>query len=119
MQFKIDENLPVEVAEMLQSAGHDALTVLDQEMKGWQDPGVALVCQSEKRALVTLDFDFADIRTYLPQDYPGILVLSLKRQDKPTILKALSRAVRILTLEPLAGRLWIVEEERVRIRGGG
>jgi hypothetical protein len=27
--------------------------------------------------------------------------------------------VRILALEPLAGRLWIVEEERVRIRGGG
>jgi predicted nuclease of predicted toxin-antitoxin system len=116
--FKIDENLPVEVAEMLRSAGHDAMTVIDQEMKGWMDPDIAQVCRSEVRTLISLDADFADVRTYPPQDYPGILVLRLKRQDKPRILKAFTRALRMLPLEPIVGRLWIVEEEKVRIRGG-
>jgi len=32
MQFKVDENLPIEVAELLNVAGHDALTVLDQKL---------------------------------------------------------------------------------------
>jgi Domain of unknown function (DUF5615) len=32
MRFKIDENLPIEVAELLRAAGHDALTVLDQNL---------------------------------------------------------------------------------------
>lgn len=27
MQFKIDENLPIEIAELLNDAGHDAKTV--------------------------------------------------------------------------------------------
>ncbi|WP_368730321.1 DUF5615 family PIN-like protein [Nitrosococcus oceani] len=34
MNFKIDENLPVEVAELLCEAGHDALTVDEQELRG-------------------------------------------------------------------------------------
>jgi predicted nuclease of predicted toxin-antitoxin system len=32
MRFKIDENLPVEVAELLRHAGHDALTMWDQHL---------------------------------------------------------------------------------------
>lgn len=34
MRFKVDENLPIEVAEMLRQAGHDAATVLEQHLGG-------------------------------------------------------------------------------------
>ena len=34
MRFKIDENLPVEAAVSLRNAGHDVLTVHDQQMVG-------------------------------------------------------------------------------------
>ena len=34
MRFKIDENLPVEAAELLRQAGHDAVTVLEQHLGG-------------------------------------------------------------------------------------
>ncbi|HXG91863.1 MAG TPA: DUF5615 family PIN-like protein [Blastocatellia bacterium] len=30
MKIKVDKNLPVETAELLRSAGHDALTVFDE-----------------------------------------------------------------------------------------
>jgi len=40
MQFKIDENLPVEVAQSLCDAGHDAITVYDQQMVGEPDPRI-------------------------------------------------------------------------------
>ncbi len=62
MRFKIDENLPFEVATLLSEAGHDATTVLTQRLGGSGDPGIAAVCRAEARALVTLDTDFADIR---------------------------------------------------------
>ena len=34
MKFKIDENLPVEVAELLREAGHDAATAIEQQLGG-------------------------------------------------------------------------------------
>lgn len=32
MKFKIDQNLPVEFGPLLQQAGHDAATVLDEQL---------------------------------------------------------------------------------------
>jgi len=118
MKFKTDENLPVEVAEAMRAAGHDAVSVLEQNLGGWADPGVAEICRSEGRVLVSLDADFADVRAYPPQDYPGILVIRLKRQDKDSILAVVPRILRMLQLEPIEHHLWIVTGERVRIRGG-
>ena len=83
MKFKFDENLPVELAEELRAAGSAAATVEDQRLVGAGDRHLSEVCKSEGRILVTLDLDFADIRTYPPEEHPGLIVLRLARQDKP------------------------------------
>ena len=116
MRFKVDENLPVEVAELLRQAGHDAVTVMEQHPGGSVDSEVASVCQHESRALITLDTDFSDIRAYPPGESPGLVVLRLRRQDKLYVLGVLRRLIEVFSREPLEGHLWIVEEERVRIR---
>jgi predicted nuclease of predicted toxin-antitoxin system len=116
MRFKIDENLPVEVADLLQRAGHEATTVLAQNLGGKPDRDVASTCQEEAPALVTLDTDFADIRAYPPSQYSGLIVLRLRTQDKPHVLDLLNRLLTLLSSDPLIHHLWIVEEERVRIR---
>jgi hypothetical protein len=56
--FKIDENLPIEIRELLRVGGFDALTVLDQNLGGRPDTDVAAVCLSEGRVLLTFDLDF-------------------------------------------------------------
>ncbi|HSK80579.1 MAG TPA: DUF5615 family PIN-like protein [Thermoanaerobaculia bacterium] len=116
MKFKADENLPIEVADLLRQAGHDASTVVEQRMGGEPDPSLAAVCKEEGRAILTFDLGFTDIRTYPPEDYHGLLVLRLKRQDKITVLQVFERILPLLETETLAGHLWIVDEERVRIR---
>jgi hypothetical protein len=35
LRFKVDENLPTEVAELLTNAGHDAITVPEQRPGGY------------------------------------------------------------------------------------
>jgi predicted nuclease of predicted toxin-antitoxin system len=94
MRFKVDENLPIEVAEMLRQAGYDAATVLEQRYGGSADAQVATLCQRESRVLVTLDIDFAHIRNYPPTEFPGLIVLRLRRQDKPIVLDMLARLIK-------------------------
>ena len=118
MKFKTDENLPVEVADLLRQGGHDATTVVDQQLAGRPDPDVASVCRAEQRALVTLDLDFSDIRSYPPEDYFGIIVLRPVLQTISSIVRLTSGALALLASEPLVGQLWIVDEHQVRIRGG-
>jgi predicted nuclease of predicted toxin-antitoxin system len=58
MKFKIDENLPSEIKHLLIQAGHDALTVKDQELTGHPDTNLAVVCLAENRTFITADLDF-------------------------------------------------------------
>ena len=116
MRLKLDENLPLEVVDVLKAEGHDAASVLGQELGGATDPTLAEHCRTEERALVTLDVGFADIRSYPPERYSGLIVLRLRRHDKPYILDVIRQLLPRLSTEPLSSHLWIVEEGRVRIR---
>lgn len=116
MKFKVDENLPVEVAQRLREAGYDALTVLEQQMGGEADTTLAVVCQEEERVILTLDLDFADIRAYPPHEYAGLIVLRLERQDKLHVLAVVERLIAAFKVETVAQMLWVVDERRIRIR---
>jgi predicted nuclease of predicted toxin-antitoxin system len=117
VKFKIDENLPIEIAELLQAADHDATTVNQQALSGQPDLHIAEVCLAEGRVLVTLDLDFSDVRVYPPDRYPGFMVLRVLRQDKPHVMEVFRQAIALMHSEVVEHRLWIVEETRVRIRG--
>ncbi len=117
MRFKIDENLPIQVVGLLEEAGHDAATVVVQDLQGCADRSLAEVCRDEGRVLISLDLDFADIRGFPPAEYPGLVVLRLVRQDLDHVLQTIERLVQVLVEESPERMLWIVEENRIRIRG--
>jgi predicted nuclease of predicted toxin-antitoxin system len=116
MRFKVDENLPREACDLLSRAGHDAISVGEQGLGGAADTRIYELCQDERRALITLDVDFANVQAYDPKSSSGVIVLRLARQDKRRLLDALATTLPVLEREPLNERLWIVEEGRLRIR---
>ena len=116
MKFKVDENLPREVCDLLSRAGHDAASVGEQALSGADDARIYERCQDEGRAFITLDVDFANVHAYQPRSSAGVVVLRLRRQDKLAALDAVARMLPLLQQEPLRRRLWIIEAARIRIR---
>jgi predicted nuclease of predicted toxin-antitoxin system len=114
MRFKLDENLPVEVARGLRQAGHEAETAEEEGLAGASDARLAELVRQESRALMTLDVDFANLRHYPPSDYSGLIVFRLRDQSKRSVLAALSRFLARLDGDPLIGHLWIVDETTIR-----
>ena len=47
MKFKIDENLPIEISEILNNAGYDSKTVNDQKLQGSKDSVIIEICKNE------------------------------------------------------------------------
>lgn len=115
-KFKIDENLPCEVSDLFNAEGHDSLTVNEQNLGGCHDRDLISICGKEKRILVTLDFDFSDIRVYPPQKHHGIVIFKSVDQSKKMVLKLAKIFLSVLKKEPVQKSLWIVEVDRVRIR---
>ena len=117
MNFKVDENLPVEFVDVLSAAGYSSETVVQENLAGADDAVVARICQKENRILLTLDLDFSDIRSYPPDTFPGLVVLRPGRQDKLHLIEVLRSLLPLLSTETVQNRLWIVDESGVRIRG--
>jgi predicted nuclease of predicted toxin-antitoxin system len=55
VRFKLDENLPSEVLEDLQAAGHDADSVIEEGLQGATDGVVLDAARAARRVLLTLD----------------------------------------------------------------
>jgi predicted nuclease of predicted toxin-antitoxin system len=62
MKFKVDENQPRETCELLNRAGHVAISVGRQAFSCAVDSVEYRRCQDEQRALITLDMDFANVQ---------------------------------------------------------
>ena len=116
MRAKVDENLPTEAAALLRAAGWDCSTVFDEGLDGADDARLSAACRNEERVLFTLDQDFADIRTYHPADYLGIVVLKPPDPHREAVVELLGNALRLLKAEWAPHRLWIVEPGRIRVR---
>jgi predicted nuclease of predicted toxin-antitoxin system len=118
MRAKLDENMPLDAGQLLAAAGWSVATVHDEGLSGAPDHLVITACQTEGRVLFSLDLDFADIRFYPPDKHNGIVVLRPVEPDRDSVLALLTAALPLLSAEPVRQRLWIVEPDRIRIRGG-
>jgi len=116
MRLKLDENLPSSLLADLARIGDDADTCTDEGINGKADDLVAASAASERRILLTLDTDFADIRRFPPGTHPGIIVLRLETQDAASCRSAIQRAFAVLSDEDVQLNLVIIEDSRVRIR---
>lgn len=116
MKFKIDENLPDELAQLLRDAGWDSASIVEQRLGGADDARIGEICSAENRVLVTFDRGFSNIKRYPPAGLPGIVVFRLNRQDKQYVLNVGARLVQQLQKHDIHGELWIVHENRIRIR---
>jgi len=113
VRFKLDENLPVELAAELRAMGHDTDTVADERLCGEPDPAVVEAASIADRILLTLDKGIADVRS---QWRAGVVLSRADSAGRRTVLSfVLERISRIASMD-LAGRVTVVGPARIRLR---
>jgi predicted nuclease of predicted toxin-antitoxin system len=116
VKFKLDENMPADLAARLLEDGHDVADVVGEGLGGEDDPPVLNAAMDEGRILLTFDLDFADIRHYPPGSHAGIVVFRLQDQRWKTLQGPVDQLLTGGSLENLEGGLAIVDEIRVRCK---
>jgi predicted nuclease of predicted toxin-antitoxin system len=115
VKLKLDENIDARLARVLRGAGHDAVTVREQDLHGTDDIDLYQICIAESRALVTLDLDFSNVLRYAPERTPGLVVLRGPDDLFVTTRILIETLIEALNKENPLNQLWIVEPGRVRI----
>lgn len=119
LKFFIDHCVPTSIRQALQDSGYDVLVLKDHIPINSPDEIVIAKAQELGAILVLLNGDFADIVTYPPTKYLGII--SIQLQNHPEIIPLLmQRLVNYLStqndMKYYQGKLLIVEVNRIRIR---
>jgi predicted nuclease of predicted toxin-antitoxin system len=85
-------------------------------MKFKPDEKIFEACIQEQRCLLTLDLDFSDVLRFPPHKSAGIAVFRPPKGVSRRFLEAMvSSFLAITANEPIVGRLWIIESNRIRV----
>jgi predicted nuclease of predicted toxin-antitoxin system len=92
MKIKLDENMPLRLAEVLRRLGHDTDTVPKEGLAGRCDEAVWHAAQESGRFLITQDLDFSDTRRFAPGTRQGILLVRLREPGRNALLRHVEAA---------------------------
>jgi predicted nuclease of predicted toxin-antitoxin system len=116
LKLFLDENLSPKHAAELRTEGHDAVAVLEVGLSGATDEQVLHFAVEDGRVLVTLDADFANVMRFPPEQTLGVVRLKVHPATEGRIRQAIRRALLYLENIDIAGRLAVVDEDKIRIR---
>ena len=119
LRFLADHCISKSIVQTLRDANHEVLRLGDLLPTDSPDGIVIAKAQEIELILLSLDGDFADIVTYPPARYNGIVALQLR--NHPEILpEVMTRLREYLKLHPAMehyrGKLLVVGIDRIRIR---
>lgn len=117
MKIKLDENLPIRLADLLNGMGHDADTVLDESLVGYDDVSVWNAVQDAGRFFITQDLDFSDVRMFTPGHHHGLLLVRLREPGRQALLNRIATIFSSEHVENWAGCFVVATDHKVRIMG--
>ncbi len=119
LKLFIDQCVPSSISQILRDADHEILLLRDYIPINSPDNVVIAKAQELGAILVSLNGDFADIVTYPPTDYQGIISLQLRNHPEiiPQLMQRLTDYLSVhSSMEHYQGKLLLVEVYRIRIR---
>jgi predicted nuclease of predicted toxin-antitoxin system len=114
MNFKVDEDLPHEVAQMFRARGFDARTVVEQGLGGYRDSDLWPILQDEGRCLVTADKGFANQHMHPVGSHAGIVLFRLPRESRNVYVQLSEMFLDSGKVEMAAGAIVVVSPGVIR-----
>jgi predicted nuclease of predicted toxin-antitoxin system len=116
MKFKLDENLPLELADDILRLGHDADSVHGENLDGADDATVVRAAFGAGRILITLDKGIASLLRYPLQNHAGVVLFRPDASGRREVLSFVRlRLDNLLEMES-NGRLTVVGPTQIRVR---
>jgi predicted nuclease of predicted toxin-antitoxin system len=119
LRFLADHCVSSSIIQVLRDAQHEVLRLKELLPVESSDAVVIAKAQEIGAILLSLNGDFADIVTYPPKSYKGIVAIQVRNHPE-TLPYLMERLTAYLGAQPAAdhyrGKLFVVEVARLRIR---
>ena len=116
MRIKLDENMPGELAALLEELGHEVETVPEEILSGKPDAVIRRVARIEGRFLITQDKKFVDARRWTDDPGAGVMLVRIEDETRLLLIRGVTRAFQTEPIETWAGNIVVVTANKVRVR---
>ena len=116
MKFKVDGNLPRELAEFLRNLGHDADTVPDEGLAGAPDPALLGAAKKHNRVLLTLDKGMAHLARHPKHSHSGVVLFRPDAVGRQSVLGFVQEKLAAVLQLELTCAVTVISETRIRQR---
>ena len=113
---KVDEDLPTEIASLVEASGYSAKTVYVHGHSGMSDDRLWPIIQQEGRMLFTADKGFGNARSYPPSSHAGVVLFRLPHESRAGYLRLAEFLLAQLKLEDAEGAIVVVSPDAIRVR---
>jgi predicted nuclease of predicted toxin-antitoxin system len=115
MKIKLDENLPLRLATLLEDLGHDVDTPHVERLIGHADREIWEATQKESRFLITQDLDFSDSRRFAPGSHHGILLVRLRSPNRRNLIGRVAELFQKENIGQWVGCFVVATERKIRV----
>jgi predicted nuclease of predicted toxin-antitoxin system len=119
LRFLADHCISNSIIQTLRGASHEVVRLKDVLPVDSPDLPVIAKAQEISAILLSLNGDFADIVTYPPRKYRGIIALPMRSHSEivPHLMQRLTAYLEVYSaMEHYHGKLFVIEPDRIRIR---
>jgi predicted nuclease of predicted toxin-antitoxin system len=116
MRWLLDQGLPLRAADLLRSAGEDAVHVSEIGMAKTADELILKHASEEDRILVTLDADFHAILALSGAKGPSVIRFRMEGMTATSAADLILKIAEKFGSHLLAGCMLSCDEERARLR---
>jgi predicted nuclease of predicted toxin-antitoxin system len=116
MNIKLDENIPLRLAQILTAHGHQTDTIPQEGLAGREDAEIWEAAQRTGRFLITQDLDFSDIRRFAPGTHHGLLLIRLRDPGREALVRKIQTIYQTEDVESWKGCFVVATERKIRVR---
>ncbi len=119
LRFLADHCISNTIVRALRDAAHEVVRL--KEVLPVESPDTVVVAKAQEidAILLSMNGDFADIVTYPPKNYKGIVALQMRNHAEVLnpLMERLTGYLRVQpAMEHYRGKLLVVEVNRIRVR---
>ena len=115
MNFVIDENIPLRVADFLKERNHEIIDFRNSDKEGSDDKVTFSIACEMNAFFLTTDKDFFHTIPFLFKDHPGIIVISLRQPNGRAILEKVRWLIDNIDLYSIRSKVILLRDNSYKI----
>ncbi|MBD2597779.1 hypothetical protein BCD64_13635 [Nostoc sp. MBR 210] len=116
MKFLADMGISLRTISWLRSGGYDVVHLRDEGLQRLPDNEILIKARTERRILLTVDLDFAQLLAVSGDNLPSVILFRLGNENYDVINERLTQVLRECQEDLEAGSIISVSNETFRVR---